>query len=153
MVQVRKATLEDEAGVMGLMVELFQTGEITEDNPRDLIKAARTFREVIKDDELGTVLVAEEDGTSLGILTLSYPTAIRCGGIYTCIEEFVVSEKARGKGVGGQLLEAAIAEAHSKDCDEIQVNRPSEMGYPVYLRHGFQDLGKHLKMKPPRPAA
>ena len=153
MVEVRKATLEDEARVMGLMRELFRTDEIPDDSTTDWSKAASIFREIVKDDELGAVLVAEEDGALLGTLTLSYPTAIRCGGIYTCIEEFIVSEKARGKGVGGQLLEAAIAEATSKDCDEIQVNRPSEMGYPVYLRHGFQDLGKHLKTKLPRPAA
>ena len=86
----------------------------------------------------------------IGLITLSYPTAIRCGGKYSCIEEFIVSEQARGKGVGGKLLEAAIAEATARGCYQIQVNRPSEIGYPVYLRHGWEDLGKHLDMRLPR---
>ena len=153
MAQVRKADIKDEAGVMGLMKVLFSTDEIPDDGTRDWPKVAAQFREIVKNEELGTILLAEEDGSLIGTLTLSYPAAIRCGGIYTCIEEFVVSEEARGKGVGGQLLEAAIAEATSRSCYEIQVNRPSEMGYPVYLRHGFKDLGKHLKTKLPRPAA
>ena len=51
-----------------------------------------------------------------------------------------------------ESLEAAIAEATRKGCDEIQVNGPSELGYPVYINQGFQDIGKHLKMKLPRQA-
>ena len=73
--------------------------------------------------------------------------SIRCAGVYTCIEEFITSERVRGKGIGGQLLEAAITEAVSKDCYEIQVNNPSQLGYPLYMHHGFGDIGKHLKME------
>ncbi len=147
MVFVRKAMAEDEAVLIDLLKELLANSEMPSDSSDNWSKVAVTFREVIRDEALGTVLLAEEEGDAIGLLTLSYPTAIRFGGIYTCIEEFVVREKARGKGVGGKLLEAASAEAKTKDCEEIQVNRPSQLGYPVYLRHGFHDLGKHLKLK------
>jgi GNAT superfamily N-acetyltransferase len=60
------------------------------------------------------------------MVTLSYPLAIRCGGVYACIEEFVVGPQARGKGVGGLLLEAAIRRAREMGCAEIQVKRPSQ---------------------------
>jgi hypothetical protein len=40
-----------------------------------------------------------------------------------------------------------IAEATSRGCYEIQINNPSELGYPVYLRKGFKEIGKHLKIK------
>ncbi len=65
----------------------------------------------------------------------------------------MVDENLRDKGIGGKLLEAAIAEATARGCDEIQVNRPSQLGYPVYLRHGLLDLGKHMNLKLPRKAA
>ena len=39
-------------------------------------------------------------------------------------------------------MKAAIAEATERGCDELQVNAPSEAGYPLYLRHGFKDNGK-----------
>ena len=148
MIIIRRATLEDEPRVIALL-KLFPPGDITV----DWADAARAFREIVKDGEKGSILVAEQDGTVDGMITLSFPYATRCAGRYACIEEFMVDENLRGKGIGGKLLEAAIAEATARGCDEIQVNRPSQLGYPVYLRHGLLDLGKHMNLKLPRKAA
>jgi len=148
MITIHKATTEDEARVMDLLKQLLSpSGQYS---TLDGQTAAATFREIVNDDGKGTILLAEQDGEALGLITLSYPVALRCGGIYTCIEEFIVSEQARGKGVGGQLFEAAVAEATTRGCFELQVNNPSEMGYPLYLRHGMKDTGKHLNLKLPR---
>jgi predicted N-acetyltransferase YhbS len=149
MITIRKATIEDEAGIFNLLRQ-FSSTEVSGESTDRWQGGTTTFREIVGDEDKGTILVAEENNDLVGVITLSYPTAIRCRGIYTCIEEFIVSASTRGKGVGGRLLEAAIAEATSKGCDEIQVNRPSELGYPVYLQHGWEDLGKHLNMKLPR---
>jgi len=146
MVNIRKANLKDEANVFNLM-EQFPSRQLPGAKPYTLPENIRIFREIIKDGTKGTVFIAEEDSTPLGIVTLSYPVAIRCGGKYTCIEEFIVSEKARGKGVGTQLLQAAIKEAKKNDCYEMQVNAPSELGYPVYVRQNIKDNGKHLNLK------
>lgn len=148
MIKVRQATLTDEARILSL----FRQFPSNQGPDAWVQSAAPMFREVVQNEELGTVFVAEEDGAILGVITLSYPVAIRCAGIYSLIEEFIVDDGARGKGVGGKLLKAAIAEATRRNCYEIQVNRPSELGYPVYLEHGFADLGKHLNMRLPRPA-
>lgn len=148
MVIVREATIVDEARVFSLMRQLFALAD-DYDKVRDWDAAAAEYRNIVNDDKKGTILLAEEGGDIIGAVTLSYPEAIRCGGIYALIEEFIVSEQARGKGVGGKLLEAAIAQATIKGCDEIQVNRPSNLGYPVYLQHGLKDMGKHLKTKLP----
>jgi GNAT superfamily N-acetyltransferase len=142
--EIRPATLGDESQIIDLLKQ-FPPEEIS----LDWKDAAWTFRQVIKNPDLGSILVAEENGEILGVISISYPTAIRCGGIYSCIEEFIVSEKARGKGIGGQLVEAIIAAATARGCYEIQINNPSPLGYPVYLRHGLKDIGRHLKMKLP----
>ena len=149
MLAIRKAEMEDESVVFELLKQ-FPPENIHGTRPFEWDKGVTIFREIIGDEEKGTVLLAEEGGDLLGICSLSYPIAIHCGGMYSCIEEFIVSEKSRGKGVGGKLLEAAIAWASERGCYEIQVNRPSELGYPVYLRHGFLDAGKHLLMRLPR---
>ena len=141
---IREAMIEDWNCVFELVRELMRSAE-----PESQIHepgASEAYRRIIK-DKTGTILVAEEDGSLLGLITLSYPMAVRCGGIYACIEEFVVSERARGKGAGSQLLEAAKRKAAEMGCYEVQVNRPSEIGYPIYLRHGWKDLGKHLNFK------
>ncbi len=147
MVNIREAKIEDQAEVFDLLRQLMTSA--TEESPINQPSAVETFRQVIE-EEKGTVLVAEEDGKMLGLITLSYPVAIRCGGIYSCIEEFIVTEQARGKGVGSRLLQAAIQKATEKGSYELQVNRPSELGYPLYMRHGWEDLGKHLNYYPGR---
>ena len=148
MIRIRKAIIEDEAKV----IDLLRTYLSPIDSTIDWQMAAIIFQEIVKNDEKGTTLVAEQEGDLVGVLTLSYPVAIRCGGIYSSIEGFIVSERVQGKGVGGQLLEAAIAEATAKGCYEIQANRSSEVGYPLYLRHGLKDSGSHLMMKLPHQA-
>ena len=145
MVDIRKATLNDETRVIELIKE-FPEGEIV----IDWNKAAAAFREIIKDPDKGIIFVAEEDGTVAGVVTMSFPFATRCAGRYSCLEEVIVGEQLRGKGIGGKLMETAITEATEKGCYELQVNRTSEMGYPLYLRHGFLDMGKHVNLKLPR---
>jgi GNAT superfamily N-acetyltransferase len=145
--QIRKATLNDESGVITLMKKLLIPAEEVR---KDWNDQACIFRRLVENPELGTILIADVDGEIAGVTTLSYPTAMRCNGPYSCIEENIVDERFRGKGIGGKLLQAAIAEATARGCDEIQVNAPSEMGYPLYMRHGFTDAGKkHIKAKLP----
>lgn len=146
MVQIREAKLADQDEVFGLLRKLFESAD---DIPHkiDQTCSIEVFQELVS-GKGGTMLLAEESGSILGLVTLSYPVAIRCGGKYSCIEEFIVSEKARGKGIGGKLLEAAIRKATEEGSFELQVNRPSDFGYPVYLRHGWADLGKHLNLYP-----
>jgi predicted N-acetyltransferase YhbS len=138
---IRKATAEDERSIFRLLKQF--PGE---SNAYDWQAGVGTFHRIIENPPLGSAFVADEDGSILGVITLSYPTAIRCAGHYACIEEFIVDINGRGKGVGGKLIRAAIEEARSRKCYELQVNRPSESGYPVYIRHGWQDLGKHLNL-------
>ena len=147
MVTIRDATFDDKAAVFDLLRQLM--GTTNENSPINQSSGEETFRKVIEGDQ-GDLLLAEEDGTILGLVTLAYPLAIRCGGTYSSIEEFIVNEKARGKGVGGKLLEAAIDLTRSRGCNEMVVNRPSDVGLPVYLRHGWKDAGKCLLMQPIR---
>ncbi len=150
MVEIREATLDDKEQVMDLFRQLMD--EATAESPINQPSSETTFREVIETDK-GDIFVAVEDGTMLGLVTLAYPTTIRCGGVYASIEEFIVTEQARGKGVGGRLLEAAITRATEVGCPELVVQRPSDLGTPVYLRHGWEDVGKLLFMTLPRKSA
>jgi predicted N-acetyltransferase YhbS len=145
MIKVRKANPEDEDNIFALIKELFRllSPEVT----RDWGRSITHFRKLMTDEGKGTVFVAEDDGEMVGLISLSYPEAIRCGGVYSSVEEFIVDEKARGKGVGGQLMEAALAESAGRGCNEIIVNNPSELGYPLYLRYGLKDNGINLMLK------
>jgi GNAT superfamily N-acetyltransferase len=146
MVIVRKATLNDKDGVFGLLRQ-FSSQQRPGALPLNSPKNIDTFCEIINDENKGTIFVAEEDGVLAGVVTLSYPVAIRCGGIYASVEEFIVSGQMRGKGVGSKLLQSAINEAKNRACHEVQVNGPSDLGYPVYIRQNIKDAGKHLILR------
>ena len=146
MINIRKAILTDEDGLFGLFQQ-FPSRQVPGAKSYDTPAARRLFRELVNDESNGTVFVAEDGGNLLGVVTLSYTYAIRCGGKYSSIEEFVVGSQARGKGVGSKLLKAAIDEANKQGCCEVHVASPSELGYPVYISQNIKDVGRHLALK------
>jgi len=90
-------------------------------------------------DAPGTfVLVASEDGTVLGSLTLvlfRIPTGMRAW-----IEDVVVDGTARGKGVGEALNRHALDVARAHGCKTVDLtSRPSrEAANRLYRRLGFE---------------
>jgi ribosomal protein S18 acetylase RimI-like enzyme len=99
-----------------------------------------TFDETrsIVENEAVTLLVAEVDGEIVGMLTLvvfPIPTGIRAW-----IEDVVVDESQRGKGVGEQLTRSAIEIAERLGSRTVDLtSRPSrEAANRLYTRVGFQ---------------
>jgi ribosomal protein S18 acetylase RimI-like enzyme len=88
--------------------------------------------------DASVLLVARDgDGTIVGSLTLAVfpiPTALRAW-----IEDVVVDEAGRGKGVGAALNRAALDRARSLGCRTVDLtSRPSrEAANRLYRRLGF----------------
>jgi ribosomal protein S18 acetylase RimI-like enzyme len=99
------------------------------------------LEEIIESDT--TVLFAacsnqESDQEIVGLLTLAIfriPTGVRAW-----IEDVVVDDKARGKGVGDALNRAALAEAERRGAKTVDLtSRPSrEAANRLYQRLGFK---------------
>lgn len=96
------------------------------------------------------VLVAEEDGEIVGLLSYSVRPNLYHGGDAALIEELVVSGRARGKGIGSALLHEMISLADALGCVEIAVSTlpGNENAQRFYKRHGLVDeailLEKHF---------
>ena len=91
----------------------------------------------IVDSESTVLFAARSDGEIVGLLTLAtfrIPTAVRAW-----IEDVVVDERARGKGVGEALNQAALAEARRRGAKTVDLtSRPSrEAANRLYQRIGF----------------
>jgi ribosomal protein S18 acetylase RimI-like enzyme len=103
--------------------------------------SAQELEEIIESDT--TVLFAahsnqESDQEIIGLLTLAIfriPTGVRAW-----IEDVVVDDKARGKGVGDALNRAALAEAGRRGAKTVDLtSRPSrEAANRLYQRLGFK---------------
>jgi ribosomal protein S18 acetylase RimI-like enzyme len=83
-------------------------------------------------------VATDDDGTILGTSTLAtfrIPTGRRAW-----IEDVVVDDAARGKGVGGALTRAMVDRAGELGCTTVDLtSRPSrEAANRLYLREGFE---------------
>ena len=139
MVLTRSATAADEVRVLELLGQLFE---------RDLAGDANraiAFRRMLG-SERGTVIVAEEDGTVLGVISVSFNLAIRYDTAYAQIEELVVDQAARGKQAGAILVRAAIDEARRRGCDEMGLY-PREETRAFYEKLGFAYVGVELRQR------
>ncbi len=89
-------------------------------------------------DSPDTVLfVARVDGRIMGSLTLAFyriPT-----GLKAWIDDVVVDDAARGRGVGAELNLAALAEARARGAKDVNLtSRPiRESAHRLYRRIGF----------------
>ena len=99
--------------------------------------SAQELEEIIQSDT--TVLFAARSGQEIvGLLTLAIfriPTGVRAW-----IEDVVVDNQARGKGVGDALNRAALAEAERRGAKTVDLtSRPSrEAANRLYQRLGFK---------------
>ena len=89
-------------------------------------------------DPGATLLVAYDVGRVVGMLTLitfEIPTAVRAW-----IEDVVVDEAARGRGVAALLVEAALERATERGARTVDLtSRPDrEAANRLYVRMGFE---------------
>ena len=111
------------------------------------------FRELLK-RERGQILVADEaqaDGSHLllGSASVTFNLAMRYGGEYCQLEELIVAPEARGKKLGGLLLEATIAEARARGCAEygLYLVEWTTHNQPFYEKYGFEVVGAEMRQR------
>ena len=84
------------------------------------------------------LLARDEAGTIVGTLTLTVfriPTALRCR-----IEDVIVDQAARGRGIGEALMCAALERARALGAPTVDLtsNPKREAANRLYLRLGFE---------------
>jgi len=143
-VTVRKATPADAAAVAELIDELARTGDW--ESPVTQAYAA----EYLASSGQG-VLLAEEEGEPLGLISYSFRPNLYHAADSCLIEELIVRQRARGRGVGRALIEALDRLAAARRCAEISVTTlpKNKAAIAFYRRLGFTDealyLEKHLE--------
>lgn len=128
-------TVAEATSVDDELVAAFEllTPQLSRSNP----PPGRSQLEEIVASEACTLLVARLDGRIVGSLTLAQfviPTGRRAW-----IEDVVVDESARGRGVGAALNRAALARAQADGARTVDLtSRPTrEAANRLYQRLGF----------------
>lgn len=145
---VRAARGEDAAGVASaieaLLIEL--GGE--RPSPAALEQGARRLAE---DREAGALLVAEHEGSLVGVLAASWQYALHVPGRYGTIQDLWVDPAWRGKALGRELILALIRQAAEAGVPRLEVGLPQE-GFAqlaaterFYRENGFTPLGPRMR--------
>lgn len=145
---VRAARGGDAAGVASaieaLLIEL--GGE--RPSPAALEEGARSLAE---DHEAGALLVAEHDGSLVGVLAASWQYALHVPGRYGTIQDLWVDPAWRGKALGRELILALVRQAADAGVPRLEVGLPQE-GFAqlaaterFYRENGFTPLGPRMR--------
>jgi len=100
-------------------------------------RSTRLFRNTVSD--LGCDLyVADDRGTPIGMVAVSYVRAPPLGGQRATLEELVVRPDRRGSGIGRRLLEFAIGRARRRGARAFEA-RPADAAAEGFLHQvGFR---------------
>jgi len=150
---VRPAAHEDveqvAAAVAKLLVELGGKAP-------DLQAMRETTQALLEEPEAGVVLIATAEGVVVGMLGVSWQTAIHIPGRYALIQDLWVHPAWRSNTVGATLLEALFERAREERIERIEVGLPKDSFAGLhateafYRRNGFIPLGPRMRLVVPR---
>lgn len=106
----------------------------------DPAKQERGLRLILDDARVGVILVAREDGAVVGMVNLLFTVSTAEGARVMVLEDMIVRPDHRGRGVGLQLIEAAIARATATGCARITLltDEANSQAQWFYGRAGFR---------------
>ena len=140
-VTLRLAKLEDKKRISEL---LYVLAKATSDSYE--IFDSKTFEHLIS-NERGSLVIAEENGKVLGMASISFNLALRYNGEYCQLEELVVDSEARGKNIGGLLIEETIRLAKARGCKEfgLYILESTKHNRGFYEKYGFIKVGQEMR--------
>ena len=113
---IRKGTKEDMPRVLDLINEL----AIYEKAPDEVLISEKTLvEEGFGPNKIFDTIVAETDNEVIGML-LYYPVFSTWKGRSIYLEDFVVANSHRRKGIGQLLIDALVEEARSAQAKKIR---------------------------------
>jgi len=135
--RIRQATIEDSAVLAQLMTQLMEASgyESRQVPPEQIEESLRKMA----DSDAYQVLLAEDEGQVVGLLSLSFRHTLFHSAPTAFIDELVVEQGHRRRGVGRQLMAEAIERCRAAGCCEIEVSteRSNEAAQEFYRQHGF----------------
>ena len=142
---VRKARKADLPAIGKLLAELVSAMDNTEGI--DIGIALKTCERLLNDAG-SHFLVAEIAGTPVGFINFTVRQTVLHRSPSGLIDELVVAAEYQDKGVGKQLVLAAIEECKQLGCCEVEVSteKTNVRAREFYKKCGFEERGMLLEV-------
>jgi len=137
-VAIRSATTADLGGMTSLLGELFT---IEADFTPDVRRQRQGLASLMATKD-ATLLVAVEKKKIVGMCTLQPLISTAEGGTVGLVEDLVVSEAWRGKGIGGMLLDHIEEIARDRQMSRLQLltDLDNDQALEFYNKHRWERL-------------
>nr|WP_315206568.1 GNAT family N-acetyltransferase [uncultured Flavobacterium sp.] len=136
MIQFKPLTIADIETIVNMMQEFYAI----DNYPIDIEVSKALFEEFIKHENLGKSWLIVSDNELIGYIILTFVFSFEYQGRIAFLDELYLTEKARGKGIGGKTLEFIQSESHKLSLKLIylEVEMHNEKAQKLYLTHGFE---------------
>ncbi len=136
MLTIRPARPQDLDALVGLLGALFS---LEADFRPDARRQRRGLERMMEDPARRLVLVAERDGTVIGMVTVQLVVSTAEGGDAGLVEDLIVAAPHRGAGVGRRLLAAADEWAWTRGATRLQLlaDRENALALGFYAAVGW----------------
>lgn len=115
-VRIRQAAIADVPQLCELLLLLFaQEADFKPDAGRQ----SRGIQLILERPEVGRIYCATGGKSIIGMVNTLFTVSTAEGGRAAWLEDMVVHPDWRGKGIGEQLLQAAIGQAREAGCTRI----------------------------------
>ena len=138
---VQRKALPDDLEALLPLVAAYHDFDEVDSKPEVRHRAVETL---LNDPSLGTVWCLEGPQGLVGYLAVCLGYSIEFGGRDGFVDEFFLLPEARGRGLGGRMLEEvkAAAAADGILALHLEVERRNEGAQRIYARHGFQSRSR-----------
>jgi len=139
-ISIREAKETDLPMIQTLTRELIKTMSNTKGINVQL--ALDNCKHLIHDPHL-YFFVTELNKTIVGFITVSIRKTLLHQGLSGLINELIVAEKYRGKGIGKQMIFEVIERCKQRGCCEVEVSTSmtNTRARELYISCGFEESG------------
>ena len=133
---IEPATAADVPDLVALLGTLFSQEAEFQPDPE---LQRRGIEMILASPALGQIFVARENGATVGMINLLFTVSTALGAPVCWLEDMIVRADKRGVGIGGRLIDHAIAHAREQDYRRITLmtDGNNASAHAFYLRHGF----------------
>ena len=133
---VRRCRPEDFDGVVELLRQLWP------DRPLDIVALRDVFRRGLESDRQAYLCAADADGKLVAFGSLSMRNSIWQQGWLANVDELVVDQASRGRGVGTAMLDRLADTAREMGCRQIELDSAlhRKEAHAFYESRGFERI-------------